>query len=405
LLLLLCALVSFVLGFPGTAISGSFDFLRQFVDPQDGHFDMGAFLAGKRGFLPVPLIITEPAVGYGGGLAVAYFHDRERSNGVRTDGASDSAAAQGGLPPSITAVLGAATENGSWIGGAVHQGIWRNDSIRYLGVLGVASINLQFYGIGDDSALDDNPEQYNIGGAFLLQELRFRLPESNFFAGARYQFLGSAVDFDSVPDIDIGGGSDAGLDDDPLPGVRKGDLDSSVGQLGFLLGYDSRDNIFSPNAGIKADFEAMFAEDFLGSDFRFQKYRLSFLGYTPVTKWLDLGVRLDGRLARGDTPFYALPFIEMRGIPAMRYQDNVVALAEVQGNLRLTPRWTLTGFGGIGKESETLDDLGKRNARTTVGGGFRYLLARDLGLRVGIDVARGPEEWAFYLQVGSAWMR
>lgn len=68
LLLLLGALVSFVLGFPGTAISGSFDFLRQFVDPQDGHFDMGAFLAGRHGFLPVPLIITEPAVGYGGGV-------------------------------------------------------------------------------------------------------------------------------------------------------------------------------------------------------------------------------------------------------------------------------------------------------------------------------------------------
>jgi hypothetical protein len=40
-----------------------------------------------------------------------------------------------------------------------------------------------------------------------------------------------------------------------------------------------------------------------------------------------------------------------------------------------------------------------------VGGGFWYLLALDLGLRVGIDVARGPEEWAFYLQVGSAEMR
>jgi len=399
--LLLGALVSFIVVFSGPAISGSFDFLRQFVDPEDGHFDMSAFLAGKRGFLPVPLIITEPAVGYGGGLAVAYFHDREGSNGGRTDGASESADAKGGLPPSITAVLGAATENGSWIGGAVHQGIWRNDSIRYLGVLGVASINLSFYGVGDGAGLDDNPEQYNIGGAFLLQELKFRLRESNFFAGARYQFLGSTVDFDNVPDDDI----DAGLDDDPLPGVRKGDLDSSVGQLGFLLGYDSRDNILSPNTGIKADFEAMFAEDYFGSDFKFQKYRLAFLGYTPITTRLGLGVRLGGRLARGDTPFYALPFIEMRGIPAMRYQDNVVALAEVQANLRLTTRWTLTGFGGIGKESGTFDDFGKADARTTVGGGLRYLLARDLGLRVGIDVARGPEEWAFYLQVGSAWMR
>jgi hypothetical protein len=37
------------------------------------------------------------------------------------------------------------------------------------------------------------------------------------------------------------------------------------------------------------------------------------------------------------------------------------------------------------------------------GGGFRYLLARKLGLQTGIDVARGPEETAFYIQVGSSW--
>jgi len=26
-----------------------------------------------------------------------------------------------------------------------------------------------------------------------------------------------------------------------------------------------------------------------------------------------------------------------------------------------------------------------------------------LGLLSGVDVARGPEEWAFYIQVGQAW--
>ena len=30
------------------------------------------------------------------------------------------------------------------------------------------------------------------------------------------------------------------------------------------------------------------------------------------------------------------------------------------------------------------------------------MLAR-LGLRSGVDVARGPEEWTVYLQIGNAW--
>ena len=37
------------------------------------------------------------------------------------------------------------------------------------------------------------------------------------------------------------------------------------------------------------------------------------------------------------------------------------------------------------------------------GAGFRYLLARLFGIRAGIDVARGPEDWALYIVVGSAW--
>ena len=37
------------------------------------------------------------------------------------------------------------------------------------------------------------------------------------------------------------------------------------------------------------------------------------------------------------------------------------------------------------------------------GFGFRYLVARVLGIQTGIDVARGPEKWAFYVVFGSSW--
>ena len=40
-----------------------------FTDPEDGMFDVSHWLAEKKGFFPVPIIITEPAVGYGAGAA------------------------------------------------------------------------------------------------------------------------------------------------------------------------------------------------------------------------------------------------------------------------------------------------------------------------------------------------
>jgi hypothetical protein len=32
-------------------------------------------------------------------------------------------------------------------------------------------------------------------------------------------------------------------------------------------------------------------------------------------------------------------------------------------------------------------------------------VARRLGIHTGFDVAVGPEDWVFYIQVGSAWGR
>ena len=44
------------------------------IDPEDGMLDASDYLASAHGFLPVPIVITEPAVGFGLGAAVAYFH-------------------------------------------------------------------------------------------------------------------------------------------------------------------------------------------------------------------------------------------------------------------------------------------------------------------------------------------
>src|SRR5688572_16487273 len=46
-----------------------------FIDPEDGAVDLSSWLLDRKGFLPVPIIITEPAVGYGGGLALMFINE------------------------------------------------------------------------------------------------------------------------------------------------------------------------------------------------------------------------------------------------------------------------------------------------------------------------------------------
>jgi len=52
----------------------------RFRDPEDGQFDVSSFLEKPRGFLPVPIVITEPAVGYGGGLVGMFLRPREQAS-------------------------------------------------------------------------------------------------------------------------------------------------------------------------------------------------------------------------------------------------------------------------------------------------------------------------------------
>jgi hypothetical protein len=106
-----------------------------------------------------------------------------------------------------------------------------------------------------------------------------------------------------------------------------------------------------------------------------------------------------------DPPFYLLPYIDLRGIPIMRYQGNVFSVVEAELRWDFTKRLSLVGFGGTGKAYDSWSSFSESPWRSTGGAGIRYLLARLFKLRVGFDVARGPEQWAYYFILGSAWMK
>ena len=373
--------ISLILLLAVTPASGN-SFFSQFVDSKDGNLDMSQWLAGRTGFLPIPIIISDPAVGYGGGLVLAFFH--ESKDEKLADLGEDEMLT---LPPSVSFALGAVTENGSWIGGGGHFGSWKEDSIRYVGAAGYGDFNLKFYGI-DREFPGDNGLEFNIKGFLFFQELTFRIKKSNFFIGGRYAYFNSTID------SDIFGG---------IPGIPNDGLDDATGGLGLIINYDSRDNIISPNDGHLAKLHTMFYNEAFGGDYNYTKIKASSFSYWPVLNDVILGVRLEGDLTDGDAPFYDVPYIEMRGIPALRYQGENVIVAELEARWDITFRWSLVGFGGGGLTADNIGDFGGESAKFAGGGGFRYLIARRLGLRVGLDIAVGPEDTVVYMGAGSAW--
>ena len=100
------------------------------------------------------------------------------------------------------------------------------------------------------------------------------------------------------------------------------------------------------------------------------------------------------------------PSVNLRGVPYDRYQGGRALSTEVELRRQLHPRWTGLGFVGYGMTESANSAVFKSDASVVTGGvGFRYRIARQLGLDVGIDVARGPEDTIYYIQFGHAWGR
>ena len=358
-------------------------FWSRLKDPEDGRFDLSAYLLDRKGALPVPVIITEPAIGYGGGLALLYFRRPEGKASTRTRADGETRP----IMPDLYAGFGARTENGTrGFGGGAYLH-FREDRWRYKGAVGDTRINLDYY--RELPAGGTRRIAYTIEGILSLQQVQRRIGEGDAYLGLRWLF----VDFDSRLDV---------ASDDAFFEPREFAQRSSG--LGLVLEVDKRDNAFTASQGWLAVFESTAFAPAFGSDNRYELYRGKAYGYLPLAQGrVVLGGRVDLRAANGDVPFYMQPFVELRGVPAARYQDERTALLETEVRWNLDARWALVGFAGVGKAWGREHDFGDADSVGTRGAGFRYLIARRLGVYGGLDVGWGPEERAIYVQIGSAW--
>jgi hypothetical protein len=361
-----------------------------FRDPDDGAFDVSGFLDTKTGFLPVVMPITEPAVGYGLGVGLTFFHTRPRvmetPDGPRV------------IPPNLTAVFGMGTASGSWATAAAPLHTWNDGRIRYLIGGGYGSLNLEWFGQSD--AFSGRAFSYNLDAAFEFQKLTFKLGQSDFFAGPTQRLMATSSHFDHNDDLPPDG---------PSLGVLDRELDSTVSGIGVTVGYDTRDSLFSPTRGTKAAVSYTQNADAIGSDFDYGRLDAEVCQYLPLGAPLDrpltLGLRGAAAYVGDDAPFFDLGSIHLRGIQAGRYVDNASVTTEAELRWDISARWTLIGFTGVGWVAEEFGQLDDADDHWAGGGGFRYLIARKYDLRMGCDVARGPEDWAFYVTVGTGWLR
>ncbi|MGH6998988.1 MAG: BamA/TamA family outer membrane protein, partial [Phenylobacterium sp.] len=339
-----------------------------FFDEQDGYLDFSNFLAAG-GFIPLPIIITEPAVDQGLGVA-AVFLSMEAPREVTRN------------------VLAAVkTGNGSSGVGLARSGNAFDGRLNYRVGVGHGKITLNAYtSFAPNQGLEytNNYDYGLIGAAF------WKLPDDRFSVGPLLDVrkLESQVDIPGLPEDFVHDYSHT----------------LQTAALGLGLHFDSRNNPLTPTRGANAYVEGKFNREAFGSDRDFEAYDAHLYAFHEVSPKLRLGYKLELNAIRGDFPDYFAPAINLRGVQAQRYEGMSVASSELELTWQASPRWSLLTFGGVGSSDAGDRRFFKDSGGVWAGGvGFRYKLARKLGLDAGLDLAYGSEGAVFYIQFGHAW--
>lgn len=349
---------------------------KKFKDTLDNAIDLGHYLTNLNGVLPVVMPITEPAVGFGAAGAGLYFLPKETKKGERKQ--SD-----------VIGVGGGYTANNTWFLGGGYFGFWKNDHLRYRGVFGYGDINLEYYGTTAFPELN-GPYEYNVQSFMFLQQAVLRIKNSNFFIGGKYQLAKTRVSF--FENVDLGD-------------LDVGNLELLNSGIAIIGEYENFDNIFTPNQGSRIHLSFDQNLKFLGSDTDFSKLLAYGNFYFKTNTFWTPGLRIESQWASDSTPFYTLPYVKFRGVPAFRYTGNFVLLSEMEHRFAISRRWDGIAFAGIADASDSIENISIKDPVWNAGVGFRYLIARILGLKMGLDVAKGPEDWGVYVVIGSSWLR
>ena len=349
----------------------------RFFDPHDGQLDLSYFLEDPRGFLPIPIVVTEPAVGYGGGGAGMFLRPRREAGD------------EGWARPDISAVGAFATQNGTWgaFGGDASR--WFEGRLRTLVGAGAGQFNLDFYGLGSGASSLNQGVRYSLQFAGAVAQANWQLaPKSPWAVGVRYVY--------------------ADVDPKPAYPIFQGLADRvrvTISAPTAIVEFDTRDNLFTPTRGVYAESSWLASRETLGASDDFERFQQVLIGWYPLAHGVTLGARGNYAWSSDGTPFFLRPFVQLRGVAAMRYQGDQAASLEVEARWQFFGRWSVVAFGGGGTTRTNRETFVATQNVGSGGLGFRYELASKFGLHAGIDVAHSPGTTAVYFVVGNAWFR
>jgi outer membrane protein assembly factor BamA len=334
-------------------------------------------LEEKKSFVaayPFAFYLPETRWGFGGAGILTYFPGKEKS-----------------INPSLWQLGGAYTLNKQILLYASYQLFLRENKTELFGEIGYYDYVYPYFGSGNNTSFDKEEKYFA-----KYPRIHFNYLErikNNFRAGVLLKF-----DKFKISEINQGGL----LESVNQLGVEGG----VVTNVGFLMRYDTRDNVFQPAKGLFSTLEATTSSSFFGSKYVYREISLNLAAYFKLRTNHVLATNLFLGSQNGEVPFYKLLSIggpkKGRGIIEGRYRGENVVLLQAEYRFPVFRRFGGVAFASTGRVGSTFKELGIFDFHHNFGAGLRFVLDKNNKLRLRLDIGFGSDKPAFYFTVGEA---
>ena len=262
-----------------------------------------------------------------------------------------------------------------------------HDTRRWSYDVNFASVYTKFWGIGYDSAVnDDNESKYKYLASRAETEFVWRLLP-NFYVGPK-------IAFDYINGRDF---------DKPWLWEDEADRTFNLG-TGLTLQYDTRDNITATTQGTYLKLDQMFNPHFLANKYAFSLTELTASSFHPLWKGAILATNLHARLTYGNTPWGLLSTLggsdNMRGYFEGRYRDKSEIDACIELRQHIWRRNGAVAWIGAGSIFPRFADIRLRHVLPNYGIGYRWEFKRYINVR--LDLGFGRNQTGFIFSINEA---
>lgn len=335
---------------------------------------------GTADLVVLPLVFYEPETKFAGGVGGLLTFRQERQHASSR--------------PSSMFFYAIYTQLKQFQAQAEPAFYFRGEDFLLTGKLTFEQYPNKFWGVGDKTP-DSAETNYTPRRLSLEASFQKRMPFlQNLFAGVQYQFETAAiVDIQPDPPILL----------NPFAGSGGG----TVSGLGFVLNWDTRNNIFTPSRGSQSQISFVVNAKILGSGFDFTTVKADFRKYVPgLYQGHAAAFQFVYQSATGAPPFYRYAMIGgdsiMRGYYKGRYRDKYLIALQAEYRLPLWRRFGFVAFAGLGNVGPALDRISLRKAKYSTGFGLRFKLSPKEGANVRVDFAFGKGSTGLYFTAGEA---